>query len=344
VKKVKRTVGLWVTEGGFYYTRKWQNDRARWVALGNDFKAAKEKLALIQAGKRRVFTRVPFEQAVSEWLSTAVATSRGAKQQRLAKVRADRYLLKFKDPKTGDTFVGRLLEEVEPDTVRRYKLWLEKQAPRAGSKGRVLSANTVTHVLADLRAFLNWCVETKRLDRSPFPRKRIMPRKQETLPKGHSEEEVATLTALPEPAGFVLRFLFGTGLRWAEGCRARADHVKGGVIEVAHTKSGKVRRVELPKGLLGEMRSRVGLLVPYSETNPGGFARMVRRASGVKDFHPHRCRHTYAMRWLAAGGSLAALQELLGHADLSTTMRYAKATQSLVRDEAKRVFEKLEGA
>lgn len=50
------------------------------------------------------------------------------------------------------------------------------------------------------------------------------------------------------------------------------------------------------------------------------------------------------MRWLAAGGSLAALQELLGHADISTTTRYARVTQSLVKSEARRVWEKLEGA
>ena len=41
---------------------------------------------------------------------------------------------------------------------------------------------------------------------------------------------------------------------------------------------------------------------------------------------------------------MSALQELLGHADISTTTRYAKVTQSLVRAEARRVFEKLEGA
>jgi len=234
--------------------------------------------------------------------------------------------------------------------VRKYRLWLEKMVPRPCKKAKKvetkksLSTNTVTHVLGDLRAFLNWCVETKRLDRSPFPRKKIMPRKQETLPKGLSDQEVTTLCALPDPAGFVLRLLIGTGLRWSEACRARADHVKDGVLEVSQTKSGRVRRVELAAGLLRELRGRIGLLVPYRETNPGGFSRMVRRASGIKDFYPHRCRHTYAMRWLAAGGSLSALQELLGHADLSTTTRYAKVTQSLVRKEARRVFEKLEGA
>ena len=71
---------------------------------------------------------------------------------------------------------------------------------------------------------------------------------------------------------------------------------------------------------------------------------MVRRISGIKDFHPYCCRHTYAMRWLAAGGSLFALKELLGHADISTATRHARVTRSLVRHEARRVFEKLEGA
>jgi len=50
------------------------------------------------------------------------------------------------------------------------------------------------------------------------------------------------------------------------------------------------------------------------------------------------------MDCLARGGSLAALQDRLGHASIQTTMRYAKVTQSLVRKEARRVFEKLEGA
>src|SRR5438046_9326303 len=42
-----------------------------------------------------------------------------------------------------------------------------------------------------------------------------------------------------------------------------------------------------------------------------------RSSSGVKDFSSHRLRHTYAYRWVRNGGSLATLQQVLGHADLS---------------------------
>jgi site-specific recombinase XerD len=68
------------------------------------------------------------------------------------------------------------------------------------------------------------------------------------------------------------------------------------------------------------------------------------RASGVKEFHVHTCRHTYAYQWLADGGNLATLQELMGHANIKTTMRYAKVTQDLVEREARRVFKEREGA
>lgn len=347
-RRKTRTTGLWKTEGGYYYTRKWVNGRARWVALGDDLKAAKEKLGQIQAGKRRVFTRVPVEAAITEWLDT-LPTSRNEKGQKLAKVRVKKYLLAFKDPKTGETFAGALLEDIEPDTVRKYRLWLEKTTPRPkkdpkANETKKVSVNTVTHVLADLRAFLNWCVETKRLDQSPFPRRRIMPRKQETLPRGLSEEEVALVTALPDPVGFTCRLMIGAGLRWGEACRARADHVRDGHLEVTKTKSGKARRVELPEALARELRGRVGLLVPYTEGYAGGFLRLVRRATGIKDYTNHRCRHTFAMRFLAPGGNIAVLKELMGHASIETTMIYAKVTDALVRAEAKRVYEKLEGA
>jgi integrase len=227
---------------------------------------------------------------------------------------------------------GRPLAALTGDNVRAYRMWLERSG---------LAANTVLHVLSDLRALLAWAVAEGRLARSPFPR-RVLPRISELPPRGFTESDRFDLVLIDEPWGFVLRLLIGTGMRWSEACRARREHVQNGALVIAETKSGRVRRVPLMGDLLYEVLAREGRLVPYATGSPGSFSRTVRSKCGVKDFHVHRCRHTFAMRWLAAGGSLPVLQELLGHRDLSTTMRYAKVSEELVRREAERVAKRLD--
>lgn len=183
---------------------------------------------------------------------------------------------------------------------------------------------------------LRWAASVGLIERSPFP-PRVMPRIQEYPPRALDDLEVEVLTGLDGRMGFVLRFLLGTGLRWAEACRARRGHLRGALLEVAHTKSGRMRRVPLSPALLEEVRGCEGRLVPYAEGSPGSFSRSVRRITEFDDFHVHRCRHTFAYRWLEAGGNLAVLQQILGHRDLSTTMRYARVTDELIEREAERV-------
>ncbi len=139
---------------------------------------------------------------------------------------------------------------------------------------------------------------------------------------------------MPEPHGFVVRLALGTGLRWGELTRAQASDVEGGMLVVSQTKSGKVRRVPLAPELLREVRGRVGRLVGYSWKSPGSFAKAVRKATGIEGFHVHQLRHTFACQWIERGGSLAALQQILGHASVVTTQRYARLSDEAVRREA----------
>jgi integrase len=181
------------------------------------------------------------------------------------------------------------------------------------------------------------------VDRNPVPRK-LLPKLQERPPDRLSDGEVEAILGVPEPYAFIVRLGLGTGLRWGELVRAKSGDVEvtrtgegreQGVLVVHLTKSGKVRRVPLSQALWAELRMRVGKLLPIDDS--WGFTRMVRRHSGVAKFHPHQLRHTFACRWLERGGSLAALQQMLGHSSIVTTQRYARISDDMVRREAERV-------
>jgi integrase len=226
------------------------------------------------------------------------------------------------------------LSRVMKDDLRAYRLWLEK---------RKLSAQSVRHILADVRCLFRWAEDSGWIDRSPVPHK-LLPKIQERAPDRLSDSEVDAILSVPEPYSFIVRLGLGTGLRWGElqrACHTDLEVARGeegrerGVLVVAHTKSWKVRRIPLTQALWSELRFRIGGFLPIQ--NPCGFARMVRRFSGVTRFHAHQMRHTFACRWLERGGSLAALQQMLGHSSILTTQRYARISDDLVRREVERV-------
>jgi integrase len=258
--------------------------------------------------------------AARRWLAIYVPTTRSAKNALMASQRVRDYL---------DPFLGsRAVSQLRPDDLRAYRLWLQ-------NKG--LALRTVRHLLADARCLLTWCVEAGEIERSPFPR-RVMPRIQEEPPDRLEDHEVRAVLGIPEPQAFVVRLALGTGLRWGEMCRARAEHLEGDMLRVAHTKSGRLRRVPMAPDLRDEIRGKVGPLVPYGAESQGAFAKFARRHSRVRGFHVHQLRHTFACRWIENGGSLPALQQVLGHASVVTTQMYARLSDDVVRREAATVL------
>jgi len=258
-------------------------------------------------------------QVAAQWVLVYVATARSAKNMGMAAQRVRDYLVPFMG--------GEAIEAVRPDTVRRYRLHLDDQG---------LALRTVRHLLTDLRCMLGWATESGIIGSSPFPR-RVMPRIQESAPDRLWDREVSAVLAIPEPFAFVVRLGLGTGLRWGELCRARREHVVGGMLVVEQTKSSRLRRVPLSAALSREIGARPGRLVEYSEGAPSSFAKVVRRHSGVPGFHVHQLRHTFACRWIESGGTLPALQQILGHASVVTTQMYAKLSDDAVRRESERI-------
>ncbi len=176
--------------------------------------------------------------------------------------------------------------------------------------------------------------ELSRLDRSPIPR-RWLPKLPERAPDVLSRKEQEALCSLPEDYGRVLRLLLGTGIRWGELVRAEAKDVRGGKLIIRRSKSGKVRRIPLAPAITAECQNWVGRLSPFPDAC--AFNRGVRKLSGIERFHSHLCRHTFATEWREAGGSLAALQAVLGHGTIAVTERYGTISEDLVEREAQRL-------
>ena len=302
---------------GYHFRKKFAG-KDKLIALGTDFEQAKRELNRLLGMDRVPMADLTVGKAARRWLETQIATSRNPKQQAMARSR----VLKYFDPFLGHVLLRRL----QKDQIREFRLWLEKQE---------ISLATVSHILSDLRCALNWAEETGLVDRSPFPR-RIMPRLQERPPDRLSDDEAQTLRELPDPHGFVCRLALGTGMRWGELTRAQASDVERGFLLVHQTKSRKIRRVPLSAELLAEVRSHVGRLVPFAGLSPGSFAMAIKRATGIERFHAHQLRHTFACQWIEQGRNLVALQQILGHASIETTQRYARLSDDAVMNEARR--------
>jgi len=310
--------GMFWREGRGYYCRVYRMGKERWISLGKEFDVAVSKFKAARFGPERD-AKVVAGPLAEKWLEVYVATARNVKGQLLARRRVELYF--------GPFFGSYEITSVTPEDLRRYRLHLEHR----------LGTQTVAHVLSDARCFFNWAKDSGYVASAPIPRK-LLPRIQERPPDRLTEDEVAAVLGIAEPWAFYVRLALSTGLRWAELCRTQSSDVTDGCLIVHQTKSGRVRRVPLPSQLQRELRGRVGRLFPYSTTASGGFAAVVQGQSGVNRFHIHQLRHTFACRWIEGGGSLAALQQVLGHASVVTTQRYARLGDAMVRAEAERVY------
>ncbi len=312
--------GMFKRDGRGYYVRLRAEGKDRWIALGSDYEDACRKLREVRRAGPVVASRATVSQLACEWLDKRVRVKRDAVGLVKAEGRVRLYLAPF----LGLKLVGK----VTRTDLWEFRRWLETHE-------RCPSVQSVAHILSDARCFFRWCEDSGLIDRSPFPRG-LMPKVPEQRPKNLHLEEVRAVLGVPDPYAFVIRLALGTGLRWGELTRAQASDLDAnGVLVIGNTKSGKVRRIPLPSALLAEVRQRVGRLVPFK--SPGSFARMVRRLSGVQRFHVHMLRHTYACVWMDRSGNLAALKELLGHASLTTTQRYGRISDSMVRAEVMRL-------
>lgn len=231
-----------------------------------------------------------------------------------------------------------------------FRAWLAHDA--AAGLGNASRARR----LAAVRSFFRYLARHHRVSGSAI-RAVATPRARRPVPRalareealavaaGTGEVETAPWLAARDTALFTL--LYGCGLRIAEALALNlADAPRGGVLRVTG-KGGKERLVpvlpEVERAIASWLAVRPRGLEPALFVGARGgrlnaavaqrALRTWRRLAGLPEHAtPHALRHSFATHLLAGGADLRAIQELLGHASLSTTQRYTAVDEAQLLD------------
>lgn len=226
---------------------------------------------------------------------------------------------------------GRRLDEL-PDVAESLKA--------AGLKAGAAPA-TINRYLSILRRLGNLAVKWGWTDKPLGQRVELLSgeTQRHRYLTGAEVDALVKACADPEVADLIL-FAALTGLRRSEILRLTPAMIRDGhALLDARTKSGKPRAVPLPPQAAGIAQARL----PWRVTIPvlrDRFAR-ARVDSGLRDVRFHDLRHTYAS-WLAQdGASMAMIRDLLGHASMQTTSRYAHLGRQDLIAATRRVGDRL---
>ena len=235
-----------------------------------------------------------------------------------------------------------------PPDRRRFRGWLADMA------GRGLARTTVARRVSALRSFYRFCGRTGRIDINDLSWLRA-PRPPKSVPKPVSEEDArALLAAIFRRRGddwakqrdfALLMMLYGSGLRISEALDlTRRDVPVGDWLRITG-KGGKIREVPVLPAIAEAVAAYVGAcpfdggpdapLFVSARGNAFGARAAQRLVESLRlelslpaHVTPHALRHAFATHLLGNGADLRAIQELLGHASLSTTQRYTNVDEA----------------
>jgi len=244
------------------------------------------------------------------------------------------------------------LDGVDRALLRDYMAYLAEQGIVKASIARKLSA---------IRSFYRYLQREELLKVNPLE-KASSPKLDKRLPSFLSIEEVKQLLEAPDlstPKGqrdrALLELLYASGLRVSELAGLNLEQVDLDSRETRVRGKGSKERVVLMgkpaagalatylgqgrQELLGKKDTHAFFINRYGERITGRtvqrmLGKYARLAGISKRVHPHMLRHTFATHLLDGGADLRVVQELLGHANLSSTQIYTHVTRS----QAKKVY------
>ncbi|VTS80187.1 integrase/recombinase XerD [Enterococcus hirae] len=247
-------------------------------------------------------------------------------------------------------------QDVDRYVVINYleKMHDEKKAPA-----------TVTRMITSLRRFHQFLRQERLTDHDPMQHIDT-PKKVQKLPSTLSLTEVERLIETPDTTKnlgirdrAILEVMYATGMRVSElvGLKLSDLHLSLGLVQTLG-KGDKERIIPLGDYAIQWLERYLDEARPLLVANPSethvfvnhhgtGLSRqgiwknlkqLVREAGINKEVTPHTLRHSFATHLLENGADLRTVQELLGHADISTTQIYTHITKKRMTDVYKQHF------
>ncbi|MEI6713284.1 MAG: site-specific tyrosine recombinase/integron integrase [Verrucomicrobiota bacterium] len=213
-------------------------------------------------------------------------------------------------------------------------------------------------VVVAIKVFFRWLLQNKRITRD-YADALPLPRVERYLPETLNEQQIERLLeSIPETGPLTLRnraifeTLYACGLRVSELCGARLENLdlenrilrvtgKGDKTRVlpVGTKAAEAIEVylarERPELVRKQTRSHLFLSVRGHALTPDRIWQLVKELAQMaglpSNVYPHLLRHSFATHLLENGADLRIIQELLGHADISTTQIYTHVEQKRLK-------------
>jgi integrase/recombinase XerC len=241
----------------------------------------------------------------------------------------------------------KTLRDVNKQTLRAYLAHLIEIGYAKSSIARKLSA---------IRSFYKYLMREEMISASPVATT-VSPKLDKRLPDFLTVEDARRLVESPdlsEPTGqrdrALLELLYASGLRVSELVSVNVEQVNLATNEIRVWGKGAKERVVLigepaaralrnyidggRRELLGGKKNNALLVSRYGGRLPARTVQKIiaKYARNIdKKVHPHVLRHTFATHLLDGGADLKVVQELLGHADLSSTQIYTHVTRNRAR-------------
>ncbi|WP_221565314.1 site-specific tyrosine recombinase XerD [Alkalihalobacillus sp. TS-13] len=260
-----------------------------------------------------------------------------------------------RDLKQYTIFLMKELNHKELNGVRRNDimtyLYHLKDAGRAST--------TIARTIASIRSFHQFLIRERVTDKDPSVHIET-PKTERKLPKILSSQEVENLMVAPESnSAFGIRdramieLLYATGIRVSELIQLNLSDVHLTMGFVRCVGKGDKERI-IPVGRMATEalttyieNGRIKLLKKKTSDalflnhhgnrlTRQGFWKILKKLSQAaniqKELTPHTLRHSFATHLLENGADLRAVQELLGHVDISTTQIYTHVTKTRLKD------------